>query len=184
MDLNDSIQKRKSVKSYKDKKPDWRDIIECVDAARYTPMAGNNYSLKFIIIDEPETIQKLANASQQPFIAKAPYIIAVCTNPVKTKNLFEERADRYLHQQAGAAIQTILLKLTEKELASCWIGHYVDYLVKETLKISKDVRIEALITVGYEHIKTAPKRKPILDGILYFNKYKNKKMKNPRRFSV
>jgi nitroreductase len=60
MDLSKAIRSRKSVKKFSTKKPDWRDIIECVDAARYAPMAGNNYSLKFIIIDDKETIEKIS----------------------------------------------------------------------------------------------------------------------------
>ena len=68
MELNKAMQGFHNVKKFNDKKPDWRDIIEAIDAARYAPMAGDNYTLKFIIVDDKETIQKLADAAQQPFI--------------------------------------------------------------------------------------------------------------------
>jgi len=114
MDLDKAIQKRKSVRNFKQtKKPDWRDIIECIDSARYAPMAGGCYSLKFICVDDKEKIQKLAEAAQQDFIQEVSYVIVVCSNPVRTIRDYEERGEIYVRQQAGAAIQNILLKIEE-----------------------------------------------------------------------
>ena len=49
MELSKVIEKRKSVKKFTKKKPDWRDIIDAVDSARFAPMAGNKFNLKFIL---------------------------------------------------------------------------------------------------------------------------------------
>ena len=59
MDLDKVIHSRKSTKKFGDKKPDWRDIIECIDAMRYAPMAGGNFSLKFILVADKEKITKV-----------------------------------------------------------------------------------------------------------------------------
>ena len=56
--LDKIIHNRRSVKKFKSTKPDWRTIIECIDAMRYAPMAGNNYSLKFILVDDKDKINK------------------------------------------------------------------------------------------------------------------------------
>ncbi len=184
MELDEAIKKRKSTRSFSDKKPDWRDIIECIDAARYAPMAGDIYSLKIILVDEKEKIKKLADASQQDFIAEAHYVVVFCSNPSMTLNAYGERGEMYLKQQAGAAIQNFLLKIEEKGLATCWIGYFVDRIVKEILKIPEDIEVEAFFPVGYESKviggKKQKKRKIDIDNILYFNKYKNKKM-NPQK---
>jgi len=176
-----AIRKRRSVKKFTTKKPDWRDIIECIDATRYAPMTGNNFTLKFIIVKEKETIQKLADASQQPFVAQAHYVVIACSNPTRTINMFEERGKRYLRQQAGAAIENFLLKIEEKGLATTWVGHFVDYLVKEAVGIPRDIEVEAIFPIGYESDpKTLQKRKIDLDNLLYFEKYGNKKMSSQR----
>lgn len=178
MQLGKAIEQRKSVRRFSPKKPNIRDIIDAVDAARLAPMAGNILSTKFIIIDDTKTIAKLAAASQQPFIADAQYVVAVASNTMKTKISYENRADRYIRQQAGAAIQNFLLTLEEKGLATCWIGHFVDYLVMEALKISDGVQIEALFPIGYEKRPAGRRRNKVaLDRILYFNKY-GKKIKD------
>jgi nitroreductase len=179
MDLNDAIQSRKSAKSFTDKKPDWRDIIECIDSARYAPMAGNNYSLKFILINDEETIQKLAEFAQQDFIAKAHYVVVACTSSSRTTNLFGKRGEIYCRQQAGAAIENFLLSIEAKGLSTCWIGHFEDKSVKKELGIPDDFDVEAFFPVGYEKkIKGERKKVKIdLNNILYFEKYGNKRMK-------
>ena len=178
MELDKAIQERKSVRKFSNKKPDWRDIIEAIDSARYSPMSGNNYSLRFVLIDNKEKIKKLAEASQQSFVATAQYVVIVLTDPNKTLSLFEDRAQKYLKLQAGAAIENFLLKIQEYGLSSCWVGHFVDYLVRETIKAPENLEVEAILPVGYEQKPgVAQRRKIDLNRIIYFNEYGNKWMK-------
>ncbi len=182
MEVVDIIKKRRSIKEFSSKKPDWRAIIDAIDCARYAPMAGNNYTLKFILIDDKEKIAKLAEYAQQDFIAKASYVVVVCSDPTRAVNLYGERGKRYLKQQAGAAIENFLLRLTDLGLATCWIGHFDDELVKELLEIPEDIEVEAFFPIGYPQKEPQiMKHKIDLNNILYFNKYKNKKMKSPKK---
>lgn len=183
MQLDEAIQKRKSVRKFKDKKPDWRDIIECIDAARYAPMAGGYYTIRFILVDDAQTIQRLADAAQQNWIADTKYIIVVCSDAKRPTKDYEQGAV-FARQQAGAAIQNILLKIEEKGLSTCWVGYFVEEIVKRLLTIPNDIQVEALLPVGYEFRKEQPKRKINLDEILYFYKYKNKKMRKIPKIDV
>ena len=179
MELDKIIKSRKSVKKFSKKKPDWRKIIEAIDLARYAPMAGNLYSLKFILVSDKEKIQKLSEASQQEFVADAQYVVVVCSNPSRTLNAYEERGENYLKQQAGAGIQNFLLKLEDLKLSTCWIGHFVDEQVKKILEIPKEINVEAFFPIGYESeiAKTKQKRKIELDNLLYFEEYGKNRMK-------
>ena len=179
MELDKAITSRKSVKKFSKKKPDWRKIIEAIDLARYTPMAGNLFSLKFILVSDKEKIQQLSKASEQEFVADAHYVVVVCSNPSRTLNAYEERGENYLKHQAGAGIQNFLLKLEDFGLATCWIGHFVDDKIKKILEIPKDVNVEAFFPIGYESeiAKIKSKRKIDLDRILYFEKYGKRRMK-------
>ena len=180
MELDKAIQSRHSVRKFLDKKPDWKDIIEAIDSTRYAPMAGNSHTVKFILVDDSNKIQMLSEASQQPFVNKAQYVVVVCSVTSRTTNAYEKQGEIYLRQQAGAAIQNFLLKIQELGLATCWTGHLVEAQVKRTLKIPANVQVEAIFPIGYEFGKSKKKRIADIDSILFFNEYKKNKM-NPTR---
>jgi len=184
MDLNKIIHERRSIRKFKSTKPDWRDIIECIDSMRYVPMAGNNFSLKVILVDDEKKIKEMAEAAQQPFVGQVKYIVVVCTISSRTEISYGERGKTYLKQQAGAAIENFLLKITEKKLATCWIGHFVENQVKRILDIPENVHVDALLPIGFAFKKPEPKRRIELDAFLYFNSYGKKKMNVLRTINV
>jgi len=180
MDLNEAIVRRKSVRRFAEKKPDWRDIIECIDATRYAPMAGNIFTPRFILVQDPNKIQSVSEAAQQPFIASAHFLVIMFSEPNKTLNAYKEDAEKFCRQQAGAAIQNFLLKIEEKKLATCWVGYFLEDLIKREFKIPASCVVEAVFPIGYDsHVRgqTPKHRKNIdIDRILFFEKNKNKKM--------
>ncbi|VVB84019.1 Coenzyme F420:L-glutamate ligase [uncultured archaeon] len=181
MELDKAIKERHSVRKFSDKKPNWRKIIECIDAARYASMAGNNYTLKFIMIDDEEKINKISEACQQPFISKAKFLVVACSNPSRTVNEYGKSGEAWTRQQAGAAIQNFILKIVESGLSTCWIGYFVEEHIKKVLDIPKEINVEAVFPIGFEFEKPKTRRLKIdLDRILYFNKYGNVKMKSPK----
>jgi nitroreductase len=182
MNIDKIIQKRQSIRKFSKKKPDWRNIIEAVSAARYAPMAGNIFNLKFIIVDDKEKINKIAEYCQQDFVKLAQYIVVVCSNSNIIKSSFHEDSEKYTKQQSGAAIQNFILKLEDFGLSTCWIGLFNNELLKKELKIPEKISIEAVFPIGYadQNEKTRKKRKIDMDSVLFFNKFDNKKMKEPR----
>ena len=185
MELNKAIQSRTSAKKFKSKKPDWRTILECINAMSYAPMAGNNFTLKVILVDDEEKIKRLSKMAQQDFISQAKYVVVVCSNTSRTINSYGERGKIYCRQQAGAAIQNFLLKIQESGLSTCWIGHFVDEQVKRELNIPDEINIEALFPIGYELEKKRTRKIKIdLNKFLYFNKYKNKKMNKIKKLTA
>ncbi|MEM3091269.1 MAG: nitroreductase family protein [Candidatus Pacearchaeota archaeon] len=175
MDLTKAIQNRHSVKKFNSKKPDWRDIIEAIDATRYAPTAGKNFILKFILVNNKELIEKISIACEQDFIAKVHYLVVVCSNPSRLINAYGKYGEKYAEQQAGAAIQNFLLKIEELGLATCWVGYFIESKIKKILKIPNEITIEAVLPIGYEFEKKYEKKVRIeLDNILYFNEWEKK----------
>ena len=182
MELDNAIKNRHSTRKFSSKKPDWRKIIEAIDFTRFAPMAGNNFTLKFIVVDDEEKIQKIKDASQQDFVGYAKFIVVVCSDDERTVNAYGEKGEIFARQQAGAAIENFLLKIEESGLATCWVGYFAENQIKKELNIPENVKIEAIFPIGYEHPeKSTTKRKIDLDNILRFNDYKNKRMKLPKK---
>lgn len=177
MQLKKAIESRKSVRRYSDKKPDWRKIIRAIDAARFAPMAGNTNSIKFVIVSDEKVIKELAEASSQDFIAQAQYVVVAVSDDSQLKRLYPDRAAMFARQQAGAAIENFLLSLNEFGMSTCWIGYFDDRLVKRAVGISDKLVVEAFFPIGFEtKVKSNPKTKPELEGLVFFEKYGNKYM--------
>jgi nitroreductase len=178
MKLDEAIEKRHSVRNFTTKKPNWRHIIEAIDSARFAPLAGNIQTLKFILVDDKEKINKIADACQQDFISDSHFVVVFCSDVTQCERMYDERALRYAKQQAGAAIQNFLLKLTELGLSTCWVGAFVDDQVKDILKIPENIDVEAIFPIGFELGKLKQKNKKELSGIMFFNSYGSKFMKD------
>lgn len=179
MDLKEAIKSRQSIKKFSEKKADWRKIVQAIDSARYAPMAGNNFSLKFVLVSDHDKISKMKSACQQDFI-DTPYIIVVVSDHDKVKKLYDDLGVGFASQQAGAAIQNILLTLVDRGLDACWVGYYDSDQIRAAVDIPDSWTVEAIIPVGFRsrahsHIKS---EKIELENVLYFEKWKNKTM-NP-----
>jgi len=178
MELQKAIKERKSIRDFNPlKKPDYREIIEAIDTIRYAPMAGNIFSLRAILVDKKETIQKLKAASGQDFIGQTEYVVVFCTSPELTEASYKERSQKFLTQQAGAAIENFLLSIEEKGLSTCWVGYFAEDMVKEILGIPQNITVEGIFPIGYNSVKKyTRKARTEFDQIMYFNKYKKKRM--------
>ena len=51
MKLDDTIDKRRSIRKFSDKKVRWDLVLEAIDAALKAPYAGNINNLKFVIVE-------------------------------------------------------------------------------------------------------------------------------------
>lgn len=178
MEFNSVIKKRASIRKYSDKKVSPTLITEIINTANLAPSPDNLPILTYVVIEDFETKNKLAEAARQEFIRDAPFLIVICSNKKKTQIMFDERAEKYIRQHAGAAIENMLLKITDLGLVSCWIGAFADDMVKDILKISDDdeMEIEAIIPVAYASKLYKPKEKfkPGLTNRLFFHEWKNK----------
>jgi len=181
MELDNAIKKRRSVRKYSSKKVSMNYIAEICDSARYAPMAGNIFSLKLIIVSDNDKKKKIADACfEQKFIADASCLIVVCSDENLVVKSYEDAGKTFVRQQAGAAIENMLLKITSLGLSSCWIGAFDEKALKKILEIPEKIQIEAVLPVAYASDKTNEKKKPELKMITFFDKWNQKEFKSTK----
>jgi len=177
MEFDSVVKKRKSIKDFTAKKASWKLVLEAIDSSLQGPFAGNYNPLKFLIIEDKDTIESIAKLSEQEFISQTSILVIVLSDDTHLERKYGERGRVYSRQQAGAAIQTMLLKITDLGLASCWIGAYDDEAVKKHLKIPLHIQIEGILPVGYENIKVKIEKKPkkTLNAVVFWEKWDQSK---------
>jgi nitroreductase len=177
MDFDELIRKRKSVRSFQQSKVDWKIVLDAIDLANNGPFAGNINNLRYVIVEDENKIKALAKHSNQVWISNAQLVVVVCADDGNVENIYGERGRIYSRQQAGAAINTIMLKLTESGLGSCWVGAYSDELIKNVCGIPAHISVEAIIPVGYEKPfkGEVKKRKREINTTIYWDNWRTEK---------
>lgn len=183
MEFDDVLKNRRSVREYSKKEVDFFEIASICESAVQAPMAGNIYSVRSIIVSDKQKKIKIAEACHdQEFIIDASHIIIVCSDPSQLNRSYEEKGKIFARQQAGAAIENMLLKATNFGLATCWIGAFNENELKRILAVPDNIQIEAVIPVGYQKgAKTITKKKPELKSTIFFEKWGQKVAKPTRK---
>lgn len=182
MTFDEILKKRHCTRKFSTKKIPLTEVIKVAEASRFSPMAGNIFTIKLIIVGEQEKKNEIAEAAlQQYFLSDSSYIIVVCSDIANLSRSYENQAEKYARQQAGAAIENMFLKATDLRLACCWVGAFDEDKIKSILKIPDHIHVEALIPIGNQ-IKVKKKQiksktKPDLKQIVHFEKWGQREFK-------
>ncbi|MHA1264780.1 MAG: nitroreductase family protein [Candidatus Helarchaeota archaeon] len=161
MDFFEVVERRHSIRNFlKDKTISEIELQKILATAIKAPSAGNLQSWEFIIIRKEAIKKALVKAALgQSFIAKAPVVVVVCANQLRSAAVYRNRGrDLYSIQDTAAAIQTMLLTITALGFGACWVGAFSESAVREILHIPDGVRPVAIIPIGVP--KSIPKPTP------------------------
>jgi SagB-type dehydrogenase family enzyme len=93
----------------------------------------------------PRLVQATGN---QQFLGIAPLVLAVAAVRVRTRNLYGERAVRYVDMEAGAVLQNAALQAVALGLGAVVVGAFRDEEVKEIFGVEGQERFLAMLVVG------------------------------------
>ena len=149
MELVDAIKKRVSVRDYQEKEVDIELLKELVYAAMEAPSGKNLRPLRYVIVTEKSTLEKVKSVSPYSHY-NAPAAILVIADTRKSATLWVD--------DGGAATEHILLRAVDLGLGTVWCGmHNIQERVegmKKILPIEEGETFYSLVLVGYpkQHI--------------------------------
>lgn len=163
MNFLEVIEKRKSIRRYSDR-PVEREVLEAiVNVAQTAPSSRNSKSSTFMIIEDKDTLDALAQMRDYGALPlkSAQAAIVVMGDTTKT--------DLWVDNCAISAT-FILLAVTAMDLASCWIhinnrpclkeqpdGPRADAYVSELLGIKDGMHPYCAVAIGYPEEEPAEK---------------------------
>ncbi len=175
------VKQRQSVRKYTGQPVEEEKLQRCLEAARLAPSASNSQPWKFIVVNEPELVQKVAKETIGPlstfnnFVPQAPVIVAIVIEKMKvfTKIGASIQDREYPLIDIGIAAEHFCLQAAEEGLGTCMLGWFNEKPIKELLNIPKDRRIGLLITLGYapEDYKLRQKIRKNPEETISFNIY-------------
>jgi len=166
MDVMDAIKQRESVRSYKNMPVEDKKLKLLLEAALLAPSASNRQEWRFVVVTDKKTRRKLMEAAaNQDFVAEAPVVIAACA---QTDNHIMMCGQPCYPIDIAIAVDHITLKAVEEGLGTCWIGAFDEKAVKSVLRIPPEIRVVALLTVGYPQTLHSKKSRKKLDEIVRY----------------
>lgn len=162
MDFKSLISKRRSTRRFAVTAPSREVLLDIVRDALTAPSSRNMHTTRFLIVDDHETIRKMAEMRDygSSFMAEAPAAIVVLGDTTKT-DLWRE----------NCAISATMLQLSivEHGLASCWVhvggrprlkdepqGEQAEEYLRSFLDIPKEWAVECVIALGYSDYEPKP----------------------------
>ncbi|KCZ71250.1 nitroreductase [Candidatus Methanoperedens nitroreducens] len=169
MDVLKAIQLRRSIRAYDSREVEEDKLVRILESGRLSPSASNRQERRFIVIKDANTRKLLCEAARnQRFVAEAPVVIAACSVESEYVMLCGQPAYPI---DTAIAVDHMTLQAVEEGLGSCWIGAFDEKRVKEILNIPDEVRVVALLPLGYPSVIPRPTSRKSLDEIVIWEKW-------------
>lgn len=166
----DIIFNRRSVRKYTEQKIEPEKVDRMLRAAMQAPSATNQQPWEFLVIDDKDTIVKLAEFS--------PYAKMLPGAPLAMVILEKQgmRAPLFTEQDLGAAVQNLMLQAVEDGLGSVWMGvgrgTERETFLTEMFNLPETVKPFAVLAIGYPADENANKFVDRYDERrVHYNKY-------------
>lgn len=169
-------KKRQSDRKYKDQTVEREKIIQCLETARISPSANNSQPWKFVVVDNYELKEQIAEYTiglgMNKFTHQCPVLIAVVLekqNFMSTIGSMIKNKD-YCLFDLGIAVNQFCLQAADLGLGTCIIGWFDEKKIKKILGV-RNRRIPLLISLGYPDSPTREKIRKPLDKMSSWNEY-------------
>lgn len=141
MNMLKVIEKRKSIRDYKERSLDTEDLDKVMELADNTPALVKEQGIEVVLIEDGELVtQKLQGlAGYNGIMIKAPHYLAILGDKGYNNDLL-----------AGYVGEWMILNLTREEVGSCWIDVEDNGdKIREALAFDTKKTVLSIIALGY-----------------------------------
>ncbi len=158
MAVTNLVKNRRSCRKFTSKEVDQNVIDTLLEASLLSPTSKNNRPWEFIVIDQPELLEKLSLSKPHgsAFVKNCKVAVIIAADP--------EKSDVWIEDTSIAAT-VMQLSAEELGIGSCWIqirerehseGKPAAEYVKELLNIPANLEIGPIIALGYKEKERTP----------------------------
>lgn len=152
MSVYETVQKRRTIRRFQQKKVPLITLRKIVDSGRMGPSAMNLQPWEFIIVDSSELVVKLFDNTKwagylpkeqgQPPPGQEPTAFIVVLHNRRFKS-------KWTGHDIGAAVENMILVALEEGVGSCWIASVNRVPLREFLRIPDEFEIDSVLALGY-----------------------------------
>ena len=173
MNVLDAIQSRRSYRGkYKNIPVPREDLIRIMQAGLSAPSGCNKQTTPLIAVDDPAILSKIHRVVDPPVGETAPAAVFVLTPRI---NAYRDKC--FAVQDYSAAIQNMLLAVTDLGYRSCWYeGHITDDdricdEIARILGVPEDYELVCFLPVGIAEEEPLLPIKKAFEERAWFNSF-------------
>lgn len=181
MSFLELVSSRQSVRAFDPERSVEKEKIDrIIETARLAPSACNAQPWGFVVVDEPELKNKVADATSSRvlgmnhFTKQAPIHLLLVEEKVNLSSGIGGwiKKKDYAQLDLGIVAAHIVLAAQEEGLGSCIVGWFDENKVRDLLNIPSSKRVWLDIVIGYSTQPLRKKSRKPVDKIVFFNSYK------------
>ncbi|MBN1772761.1 MAG: nitroreductase family protein [Deltaproteobacteria bacterium] len=170
MDVFEAMRERRSVRRYADRPVEDTTLERVLEAARQAPSWANTQCWRFVVVRDPQTKQRIAEATPEgnpgrKALAQAPVVICACAQ-TGVSGFFNGKASTALGDwflfDLGLAMSQLTLAAHALGLGTVHVGLIDTVKVGELLGLPADVKFVEAVPLGYPEkpSKPTPRKSP------------------------
>ena len=181
MDFLELVSSRQSVRAFDPERSVEKEKIDrIIDIARLAPSACNAQPWSFVVVDEPELKNKIADATSSRvlgmnhFTKQAPVHLLLVEEKVNISSGIGGwiKKKDFAQMDLGIVASHIVLAAQAEGLGTCIVGWFDEDKVKDLLNIPSSKRVWLDTVIGYGTQPLRKKSRKSIDKILSYNRYK------------
>jgi len=166
MDVFEAVNKRRSIRKYKDTPVPYEVLERCVDAARLAPTAMNCQFLEYIVVDDEQLLPQVLDAvgafggkarpegGWQPEGRPKAYIVTLINCQLESEFKVGRTNTNY---DVGLAMENMILVALEKGIGTLTIGSFNHDKLRQVLNSPDKYEIALGLALGF------PDESPVLE---------------------
>ena len=175
MGFKELIQKRYSVRQYKNIIVDREKIEAVLDAGRMAPSAVNFQPWQFIVIREKDMLEKIQSTYSREWFKTAPVVIVICGDHAEGWHRASDGKD-HTDIDVAIAVDHMTLMAAEMGLGTCWVCNFNPGLARDILDLPPNLEPVAMLPIGIpeedDELSTKVKKRKPFNQIVHWDAYK------------
>lgn len=177
----DVASRRRTIRRFRQERPDRRRIEQLLDVARLAPSAANLQPLRFLVVDDPAQVAAVTEAARW-----AMYLDDGAPKPAERPTVFVLvfrdstcRKTGYEQLDVGLAAATIILGAESMGLGSCILAALARARIQALVGTPETLELVIAIALGYP--AEQPVAVPVTGGCLKYHRAPDGTLQVPKR---
>lgn len=180
MEAIECLKTRRSIRRFTEEVISKELITEIIDVARMAPTWKNTQTIRYMVVQDRETIDKLAAECMigfefnQKTLSKCNNVMLILQkNGIcgyeRDGSFSTNKEDRWEMFDAGIATQTFCLAAHDKGIGTCIMGVFDGEEIKKYVNIPEGLSVAAVVPFGVPAFEVEPTPRKSVEDLLMFS---------------